>query len=196
MIFAGVRHPTTNGVVEVVHKDILNSLLSEKLEKKNKFDIKFAISNAARAHNNNIHSVTKYSPEFLFHHNTDELAKEIEKKMKQSQIYRNKDLNPILPQSKVLISSRYIRRGNNLSIKFGKTGKRLIPGIVVGKGTGNNYPISISVDYNDLIHNTIYNIDYRLVKEVTDLVYKNVLDNFEKLMKDLENDSSDNNEDK
>ena len=196
LIFAGVRHPTTNGVVEVVHKDILNSLLSEKLEKKNKFDIKFAISNAARAHNNNIHSVTKYSPEFLFHHNTDELAKEIEKKMKQSQIYRNKDLNPILPQSKVLISSRYIRRGNNLSIKFGKTGKRLIPGIVVGKGTGNNYPISISVDYNDLIHNTIYNIDYRLVKEVTDLVYKNVLDNFEKLMKDLENDSSDNNEDK
>ena len=34
LIFAGVRHPTTNGVVEVVHKDILNSLLSEKLEKK------------------------------------------------------------------------------------------------------------------------------------------------------------------
>ena len=34
LITSGVRHPTTNGVVEVVHKDIKNSLLAEKLKLK------------------------------------------------------------------------------------------------------------------------------------------------------------------
>ena len=34
LIYSGVRHPTTNGVVEAVHKDIVNSLKAEKLEKK------------------------------------------------------------------------------------------------------------------------------------------------------------------
>ena len=32
MIYSGIRHPTTNRVVEVVHKDIKNSLLAEKLK--------------------------------------------------------------------------------------------------------------------------------------------------------------------
>ena len=80
MINSGVRNPTTNGVVEVVHKDIKNSLLAEKLKYKKNYDLNFSISNAARAHNTNIHSITKYSPEFLFNHNTEELTEEIEKK--------------------------------------------------------------------------------------------------------------------
>ena len=38
------------------------------------------MSNADKAHIANKHRVTKYSPEFLFKHNTDEITKEIEKK--------------------------------------------------------------------------------------------------------------------
>ena len=79
MIQSGVRHPTTNGVVEVVHKDIKNSLLAEKLKFKKNYDLNFSISNAARAHNTNIHSITKYSPEYLFYHNTEELMEERKK---------------------------------------------------------------------------------------------------------------------
>ena len=37
----------------------------------------------------------------------------------------------------------------------------------------------------------IYNIDYRLVKEVSDIVYKNILINFEQSKKDLKSESSD-----
>ena len=84
MIYSGVRHPTTNGVVEAVHKDIKNSLLAEKLKNKKGYDLNFSIVNAEKTHNTNIHSITKYSPEFLFYHNTDEITKEIEKKMKDS----------------------------------------------------------------------------------------------------------------
>ena len=196
LINSGVRHPTTNGVVEVVHKDIKNSLLAEKLKYKKNYDLNFSISNAARAHNTNIHSITKYSPEFLFNHNTEELTEEIEKKMKASQKFRRVDLNPIKDTSKVLVSTRYVLKGNNLGVKFGKTGKRLIPGIITGKGSGNTYPVSISINYKDLIKNRIYNIDYRLVKEVSDIVYNNILINFDNYNKDLNSESSEENDDK
>ena len=35
---------------------------------------------------------------------------------------------------------------------------------------GNTYSLSININYKDLIKNMIYNIDYRLVKEVSDIV--------------------------
>ena len=71
LIYSWVRHPTTNGLVEAVHKDIVNSLKAEKLEKKNKYDINFSIAIASSVHNKNIHTVTKYSPEFLFYNNNE-----------------------------------------------------------------------------------------------------------------------------
>ena len=71
-----------------------------------------------------------------------------------------------------LISTKYIDQGYMLGVKFGKSGKSLIPGIISGKGSGNTYTLSISINYKDLIKNMIYNIDYRLVKEVSDIVYK------------------------
>ena len=39
--------------------------------------------------------------------------------------------------------------------------------------------------FNDLIKNMIYNIDYRSVKEVSDIVYKIILINLEYFKKDL-----------
>ena len=120
LITSGVRHPTTNGVVEVVHKDIKNSLLAEKLKLKKNYDLNFSILNAAREHNTNIHNITKYSPEFLFNQNTEELTEEIEKKMKASQKFRNVDLNPIKGTAKVLVSTRYVLKGNNLRLNLEK----------------------------------------------------------------------------
>ena len=114
LIYSGVRHPTTNGVVEAVHKDIVNSLKAEKLEKKNKYDLNFSISNAARAHNTNIHTVTKYSPEYLFYNYTEELSKEVVENMKKSKAWRKNNLNPIKSNSKVLVSIHYIREGKTL----------------------------------------------------------------------------------
>ena len=172
LIYSGVRHPTTNGVVEAVHKDIVNSLKAEKLEKKNKYDINFSIAIAASAHNKNIHTVTKYSPEFLFYNNNEELSKDVTENMKKSQNCRKNKINPIKPNSKVLISIHYIRKGNTLYCnKLRETGKKCIPGIVSGDGSGSVYPVKINVNYKDLINNSVYNIDYHLVKVGNDSVY-------------------------
>ena len=60
--------------------------------------------------------------------------------MIKSQLHRKKN-NPTLPKSKALISVSYIKKGNPFSIKKGKTGKRIIPGIVEKERTYNKYPV-------------------------------------------------------
>ena len=178
LLHSGVRHPTTNGVVEAVHKDIVNSLTANKMEKRDKYDIKLALPLAVRAHNNNIHSVTKYSPLYLFYNNTEEIIKEVQENMKKSQIHLKDNINPLPENSKVLISGRYQRKGDSLYVKFNNTGKTFIPGIVSAKGRGSTYPVKVSVNYNDLVKDKIYNVDYKLIKEINEKVYNDITNNF------------------
>ena len=58
-----------------------------------------------------------------------------------------------------------------------KKGKKFIPGIIVGKGSGTTYPVKVSIDYNDLEKDKIYDIDYRLVKNINENVYKIIMNN-------------------
>ena len=66
LIHSGVKHLTTNGVVEIVHRDIVNSLKAQKLQLKNKIDLSFLLSNTVYSHNSNIHETTKLSQKYLF----------------------------------------------------------------------------------------------------------------------------------
>ena len=100
-----------------------------------------------------------------------------------------KKINPIKPNSKVLISIHYTRKGNTLYCnKLRETGKKCIPGIVSGDGSGSVYPVKINVNYKDLINNSVYNIDYHLVKEVNDSVYDKILRNFNSFISILEDE--------
>lgn len=159
LVHSGVKHHTTNGVVEIVHQDIVNSLISQKLQLKNKYDISFCLSNAVYAHNNNIHETTKLSPKYLFNNYEYIQTNEIENRMIKSQNYAKKKLNPLINGTKVLISNNYKRSGRNIKIKFTNKGKYIIPGTVEGEGNGTPYPICIDVDINDLIKGYIYLID-------------------------------------
>ena len=73
----------------------------EKLINKNYYDIRIPLENAVKVHNNTVHIAIKYTPHYLFYHNTEYIAKEIEIKMKKSQMTDKKNVNPIIPNSKV-----------------------------------------------------------------------------------------------
>ena len=81
LIYSGIKHLTINGVEEIVHQDIVNSLLAQKLQLKNKYHISFCLSNAVYAHINNIHESTKLSPKYLFNNYENIPESEIENKM-------------------------------------------------------------------------------------------------------------------
>ena len=53
-----------------------------------------------------------------------------------------------------------------------------------GEGNGTRYPLCIDVDINDLIKDSIYLIDCKLVKEVDLTVYNKI---FEKLYLSIDN---------
>lgn len=58
--------------------------LAEKLTKREWYDIKLSLSNDVRAHNNNIRSIIKFNPPYLF--NNDDLTKLIKDIIKQSKV--------------------------------------------------------------------------------------------------------------
>ena len=51
MIHSRPRHPSTNGVVERVHQNIIKALLAIKLEKKKDYDIRLAIAYVEKSQN-------------------------------------------------------------------------------------------------------------------------------------------------
>ena len=191
LIFSSVRHPSTNGVCERIHREITKSLYAEKL-KKNGYDLKFALSSAVRAQNNVYSSVTKHKPFDLFFGNNDNITEEVKINMIKSQFRIKKNLKPLFIDTKVLICEYYQKKGNNLTIKFRKKGNYLIPGTVIGNGSGNIYPIRIDKKFNELNKNDIFNIDYRLIKEVNIQIYNKILNSHNEYInnniKDLEMD--------
>ena len=58
---------------------------------------------------------------------------------------------PIQGSTKKLLSTRHFCKGYTIGVKFDKSGKRLIPWIITGKGLGNTYTLSININYKDLI---------------------------------------------
>ena len=134
-----------------------------------------AITNAVLAHNTNKSRSTKYKPVDLFFNNDENISKEVIKNISDSQKNINKNRHILDIDIKFIISDYYDKKGNTINIKFNKKGKRNIPGIIVGKGSGYYYPIRITKDYKDLKKDNVYDIDYRLVKEVNENVYNTIL---------------------
>ena len=83
----------------------------------------------------------------------------------------NNNRNPIPINAYVLVAENYIKVGKSLKVKFDKKGKKRIPGIVAGKGNGSLYPIRLSVNYNELEKYNIYDVDYKLLKEINEQIY-------------------------
>ena len=62
LIYSSPYHPQTNGVCEVVHKEIRKYIYGEYYKHKKIFDIESELFNITKIHNNQIHSTTKRIP--------------------------------------------------------------------------------------------------------------------------------------
>ena len=171
IIHSSPRHPNTNGAVERLYQKINKSLLAQKIAYKNKYNIEIAISNAVHAQNNTVHSVTKYIPLQAFFNSNIENKTEIKNNIIKSQKNIDKNKNFILPNSYILLSSKFTLKGNTITPAIGKKGYFFIPGIISGIGKGNYYPYKLSVDYKNIKKNVDYFIDYKIIREIDDKIY-------------------------
>ena len=62
LIHSSPRYPQTNGVMEVVHKEITKYMINDYLNDVEKYNIENSLLNIIYIHNNKVHSTTKRIP--------------------------------------------------------------------------------------------------------------------------------------
>lgn len=72
-IFSSPCHPQTNGVVEVVHKEVRKNILNniEFILDKTTFDN--VVLDCVKIHNENVHTITGFKPSFLIKNRDEEI---------------------------------------------------------------------------------------------------------------------------
>ena len=82
-ITSNVRHPQTNGSIEVVHKKLQTKIALEKANHK-EINIHNIITQCLEAHNNKIHSATLYTPMDLKNMTDQNIISEVIKNINKS----------------------------------------------------------------------------------------------------------------
>lgn len=108
-------------------QNIRNAFLNIKIEQKNLYDLRIAISDAERAQNSCKHFITKNIPKELFHNKNEEMNKTVKNNIIKSQKNNNKKIDLSNIFSYILISYIYLKIGNKLTIKYNNIGKRIFP---------------------------------------------------------------------
>ena len=115
-------HPQSNGCCEALHKQIKLFLLEEYENNKNYFDIDISIENVIEAHNNMIHTSTKYKPVELRdvkdENSIDEVINNIINSMKR----KLKDITKCPKNTLLLLNSDLVLKGKIYHLK--KKGKK------------------------------------------------------------------------
>ena len=151
-----------------------------KTEKKDLYDIRLTLAEAENAQNSCRHNTTKYIPKDIFYNKEEIINNNIKLNMINSQKNVNKKIDKIEIGSYIIMSNVYLKKGKKLSLKFNSVGVRNIPGIIIDNKGFETYKIKILINYDDLIVNNVYEVNYKFVKQTT----KEVCD---KLIKDYEN---------
>ena len=158
-------HPQTNVVVEAFNKNIINKLEYVLLDKNNNFDIKLGLEKANEIYNNTIHTSTKIEPIKAINFKDEKLIEQVIKNIIKSQSNKFGDYQYIIKKGdKCLLNNTYIKKGNNLSCKPKKKGMYIYP-IIIEKALGaTKYSFKFAITINDFDTDTIYNADYKLIK--------------------------------
>ena len=82
-IFSSPRHPQTNGVVEVVHKEVRKNILYNRHLIKDDISFENIVLDSVLVHNMNIHTITGYKPSFLIKNDDKEVYEAVIEKIKQ-----------------------------------------------------------------------------------------------------------------
>ena len=192
VIFSSPFHPQTNGVVEVVHKQMQQIIFNKFSLNQNDFDLREAILDANYYHNNEIHSTTGYRPFDLKDCNDQKIIEEIKERCKK--IFETK-INIINNQileigDKLLLREHFNIKDNKLTISK-KKGSTIhsIPCIFNGYCKNHMYvKIIIKCNFKDILtKNKLYMAQPALLLIVLDTAFDFYLNRYN----DNNNDDSD-----
>jgi len=121
-IFSSHRHPQTNGVVEIVHKEVRKNILNNLDLIEDAIFFENILLDCVLVHNNNTHTVTGYKPVFLIKNEDDDIYNNVIENINKT-FKINEDVNKefyVLKEGDHLLSKNGAYKNGKI-IKCGKT---------------------------------------------------------------------------
>lgn len=105
------RHPQTNGVVEIAHKEIRKIDIQKYSNSEKNFNLKNSLLEAVNIH---IHSITGYRPIDIINNMDDEIYNSVFENTKKILIMKKKDYDNIAAGNHLLIKSQVHKVGKKI----------------------------------------------------------------------------------
>ena len=162
-IFSSPRHPQTNGVIEICHKETRKYILEKIANEQNETDLLNVLIDANHIHNYNTHSVTKYRPVDLINNTNEEVFKELIANITKKYNKKNLEYTIIKKGTKLRLKPGCYKSGR--SIKFRKNKNKIIsiPATVIKDFDCGLLYVNIDASYYEFKENEEYYVDSSLV---------------------------------
>ena len=194
-IFSSPRHPQTNGVVEVVHKEVRKNILYNRHLIKDDISFENIVLDSVLVHNMNIHTITGYKPSFLIKNDDKEVYEAVIEKIKQ--IYKidleiNNNYYILNEGDHLLTKNGPYRKGKVIKCRKTKYKTQKLPLTVL-----KNYYcgiINVRVDANlyNFNKNEVFMISPKDCKIINEKEWESVINDISKDNHDNNNKNNDN----
>ena len=182
-IYSSPRHPQSNGVVEVVHKEVRKNIFYNINKINNDIDFKNILLDCEEIHNNIIHTVTGFKPSFLINNQDQEIYDIVIDNIKKT--------NKILEEEKK--EYLLLKEGDHLLTKTGryKLGKSIkcrktklktdkLPLTIIKNFICGIIIVKVDVDLYMFKKDETYYIDPKYASIITENEWKKIIDEITK----------------
>ena len=182
LIHSSPYHPQTNGVIEVVHKEIRKYIYTEFFKNKENFDIEEELFNITKIHNNKIHSTTKRIPREIKDLEDREEIEVINREILKNLSKLNKNYDVVDYNKSYVIDYNKIYKSNGVIYKKKgkiKNKKKLvkIPVKLISECNSelSEYIIEIKKDCNNFKEGESYKISMDILEEVDSKLWEELV---------------------
>ena len=180
------RHPQTNGVVEIVHKEVRKNILLNFNQNLDEISFKNLILDCVDIHNNNVHSVTGFKPTFLLKNDDEEIYELVINNIKKTEknIEKEDNSNYVLKAGDHLLTLKGAYKAEkNIKCRKTKVKNYKVPLTVLNNYNFGLLKVKIDADIGSFKIGEEYYIEPKSAKIITDNEWKLVIDD---LKHDLE----------
>ena len=180
------RHPQTNGVVEIVHKEVRKNILLNFNQIVDDISFKNLILDCIDIHNNNVHSVTGFKPSFLLKNDDEEIYELVINNIKKTEnnLKKEDNNNYVLKSGDHLLTLKgAYKAGKNIKCRKTKVKNSKVPLTVINNYNFGLLKVKIDAEIGCFKLGEIYYVEPKLVKVITHKEWKVIIDD---LQHDLE----------
>ena len=143
------HHPQSNGVIEVVHKEIRKKVILEFSDDNPNFNLKSVLIDAVNIHNHTIHTTTGFRLIDIINNSDENIMKQVLDNIEKFSKKSKEKYDNIIAGDHLLINANVHKSGKRLVLKKYKNKFRInkIPATVISNY--NNGLFAVSIDFGN-----------------------------------------------